>query len=85
MGSFSPFLPSLLMGGGAVCQGRALEMTSLVSTQHPRPSEVGGWEEWPPCSLGPQLASWGRREGSISSPSLSHVLHLELTCTEALR
>lgn len=60
MGIFSPFLPSLLMGG-AVCQGQALEMTSLMSTQHPRPSEVGGRGEWPPCSLGPQLASWGRR------------------------
>lgn len=68
-----------------MCQGQALEISSLMSTHHPRLSEWEARGEWPPCSLVSQLASWGRREGSISSPLLSHIFYLESTHVEALR
>ena len=60
-GHFSPALPVLLMGRG----WGSLDKSSLVPAQHCRPSEGAR-----PGRAACWVASWGRREGSIPSPSI---------------
>lgn len=78
-GGASPTSSALLMGWGVGAMGpsQALVMSSLVSPQHPRPSQ--GERPPSPWSLGWPPGTGGRI--SFSLPLLSLSFHLELMYT----